>query len=82
MNMLCLLFFYFLHQEEFHKGPSIKYVSKIFRKTNIFNPWYAHVRVRIRGLAMLVFRKILRTYLMDDPQSAQLIMNEVSRVKK
>ena len=25
------------------------------------------VRVRIRGLEMLVFRKILRTYLMDDP---------------
>ena len=27
--------------------------------------WY--VRLRIRGLDMLVFRKILRTYLMDDP---------------
>ena len=26
--------------------------------------WY--VRLRIRGLDMLVFRKILRTYLMDD----------------
>ena len=25
------------------------------------------VRVRIRGLEMLVFPKILRTYLMDDP---------------
>ena len=28
------------------------------------------VRVRIRGLEMLVFRKILRTYLMDDPKQA------------
>ena len=26
-----------------------------------------NVRVRIRGLEMLVFRRILRTYLMDDP---------------
>ena len=25
--------------------------------------------MRIRGLEMLVFRKILRTYLMDDPQA-------------
>ena len=37
-----------------HWGSSIKYVRKI-------------LRVRIRGLQMLVFRKILRTYLMDDP---------------
>ena len=36
----------------------------MFRKTNISNPL---IRVRIRGLGMLVFRKILRTYLMDDP---------------
>ena len=27
---------------------------------------YANIRVRIRGLEMLVFRNILRTYLMDD----------------
>ena len=26
-----------------------------------------HVRVRIRGLETLVFRKILHTYLMSDP---------------
>ena len=36
----------------------------MFRKTNISNPL---IRVRIRELGMLVFRKILRTYLMDDP---------------
>ena len=46
---------------------SIKYVRKICRKTNISNPpWYTHVRVRIMGLEMLIFRKILRTYLMDN----------------
>ena len=28
------------------------------------------VRVRIRGLEMSVFRKILRTYLIDDPEYA------------
>ena len=28
---------------------------------------FLQVRVRIRGLEMLVFRKILRTYLMDGP---------------
>ena len=35
-------------------GPSVKYVR------------YAHVR---RGLEMLVFRKILRTYFIDGPFS-------------
>ena len=43
-------------------GVIHKYVRKFFRKTNISNPY---VRVRIRGLEMLVFRKILLTYLMD-----------------
>ena len=41
-------------------GPYIKHVRKIFRKINISNP------LRIRSLEMLAFRKILRTYLMDD----------------
>ena len=40
--------------------PYIKHVRKIFRKINISNP------LRIRSLEMLAFRKILRTYLMDD----------------
>ena len=47
------------------KELSIKYVRKIFRKTNISNPLIR--AVRNGGLEMLVFRKILRTYLMDDP---------------
>ena len=45
---------------------SIKYVRIFFRKTIISNPLIS-IRVRIRGLEMLVFRKILRTYLMDGP---------------
>ena len=50
------------------QGSSIKYVHKICRKTDISKPscpWYE--RVRIRGVEILVFRKILRTYLMGDP---------------
>ena len=50
-------------QETGYKGSSIKSVRKIFRKTNISNP----LSVRIRVLEMLVFRKILSMYLMDDP---------------
>ena len=46
-------------------------MCKIFRKTNISNPLNAHACVRIWGLEMLVFRKILRTYLMDESQQAQ-----------
>ena len=53
-------------------GLSIKYVSKIFRKTNISDTlWYAHVRACIRGLEMLVFWKILRTYLVDGPYASK-----------
>ena len=40
--------------------------AKFSEKLLFLTPSYAHVRVRIRGLEMLV-RKILRTYLMDDP---------------
>ena len=38
-------------------GSSIKYVRKIFRKITFLTSWYAPVRVRIRGVEMLVFRK-------------------------
>ena len=31
---------------------------QIFRKMNISNPLIAHIRVRIRGLEMFVFRKM------------------------
>ena len=46
--------------------PLSTYV-KFSEKLTFLTPWYAHLRVRIRGLEMLVFREILRTYLMDDP---------------
>ena len=57
------------------QGSSIKYVRKIYRKA-FLTPWYIHVRVRIRGLEMLAFRKILRMYLMIGP--LQEIRNLIS----
>ena len=41
--------------------------AKLSEKLTFLTPWYAPVRMCIRGLEMLVFRKVLRTYLMDDP---------------
>ena len=35
------------------------------------------VRVRIRRLEMLVFRKVLRTYLMDDTYANYKIQNRI-----
>ena len=48
-------------------GLSIKYVRKISRKTNISNPLIRTRSCAYQGVRMLVFRKILRTYLMDGP---------------
>ena len=59
------------------EGPSIKYVRKIFRKNNISTPVYAHVRLRIRWLEMLVFRKTLRTCLMIPEQIHQSANSKV-----
>ena len=39
--------------------------AKVKKKLKFLTPWYAHVRVLIKGLEMLVFRKILRMYKMD-----------------
>ena len=41
--------------------------AKSFEKLTFLTSWYPRVRVRIGGLGILVFRKILRTYLMDGP---------------
>ena len=49
------------------RGHPLSAYSKFSEKLTFLTPWYAHVRLRIRRLEMLVFRKILRTYLMDDP---------------
>ena len=50
------------------KGSSIKYVRKVFRKTNFSNPLIRTRTYAYQGVEMLVFRKILRAYLMDEPQ--------------
>ena len=54
-------------------GPSIKCVSKILRKAYICNPLIRTRTCAFQGLEMLVFRRSLRTYLMDDPYLHLLI---------
>ena len=53
--------------------------AKFSEKLTFLTPWYAHVRVRIgvRGLEMLVFRKILRKYLMDGSQDWLIIRSKL-----
>ena len=41
--------------------------QKFSKKQTFLTSRYANVRVCMRGLEMLVFQKILRTYLVDDP---------------
>ena len=43
------------------RGHSFSTYAKFSEKLT-FTRWYAHVRVRIRGLEILVFRKMLCTY--------------------
>ena len=47
--------------------------AKFSEKLTFLSPWYAHVRVHIRGLEMLAFWKILGTYLMDNPPPPSLL---------
>ena len=47
------------------RGNPLSTYAKFSEKLTFLTLWYAHVSVRIRGLEMLVFRKNLRTYLMD-----------------
>ena len=51
--------------------------AKFSEKLTFLTPWYAHVRVHTRGLEMLAFRKILRTYLMDNPPSLLFLFNTI-----
>ena len=44
------------------KGHPFGTYAKFSEKLTFLTPWYAHVRVRIKGKEMLIFRKILRTY--------------------
>ena len=41
--------------------------TKFSEKLTFLTPRYAYVPVRIKRLEIMVFRKILRTYWMDDP---------------
>ena len=60
--------------------PSISTYTKFSEKLKFVTPWYARVRVRIRGFEKSVFRKILLTYLMDDSLAitAKLAILDVS----
>ena len=61
-----------MHEDYYHDllykftaGHPLSTYAKYSKKLTFLTPWYAYVRVRIRGLEMLIFRQILRTYLMD-----------------
>ena len=54
---------FFLRKESF-----IITYAKFCKKITFLTSWYAHVRVRIRGSGMLVFRNILPTCSMNDPK--------------
>ena len=43
--------------------------AKFSEKLTFPTPWYTQIGVHIRGLEILVFLKILHTYLMDSPFS-------------
>ena len=45
-------------------GHPLNAYARLSEKLTFLTPWHAHVCVRIRGLEVSVFRKILRTYLM------------------
>ena len=51
------------------RGHALSTYAKFYEKLTFLATWYAHALVRIRGLEMLVFPKILRMYLMDDSKS-------------
>ena len=49
-----------------HRGYPLSTYAKFSEKLIFLTLLYGPVRGRIRGFEILVFRKILRTYLMDD----------------
>ena len=63
-------YFKWVHKTQCHckRDHPLSTYAKFSEKLTFLTPWYVHVRVYIRGLEMLVFRNILRTYLMDDPK--------------
>ena len=54
-------------QSNILRGQPLSTYAKFSEKLIFLTHWYAHVRGRVRGLEMLVFRKTLCAYLMYDP---------------
>ena len=54
------------YRETFRKGLFIYYVQNIFWKANISYPLIYTYRYANQGVKMWVFRKILRTYELND----------------
>ena len=74
--LLCWSVFVILDKPQSTPFSSRDHLSSTYAKFSkgqtFLTPWYALGRVHIRGLEMLVYRKILRTCLMDGPLSWQL----------
>ena len=68
------------NKRKFARGHPLSRYAKSSEKLTFLTPWYAHVRVRIKGLEMSVFRKILRTYLMDDPLRLLLVNHTAKKI--
>ena len=56
------------------RGHLLSAHAKFYEELTSLTIWYAHVRVRIRGLEILLFRKIMCTHLMDDPFNRLVIL--------
>ena len=54
-----------MYREMLRGHPLVTY-AKFSEKLTFLTPRYAHVRMRIRGLEIIVSWKILRTHLMDN----------------
>ena len=68
------------NKRKFAGGHPLSRYAKSSEKLTFLTPWYVHVRLRIRGLEMSVFRKILRTYLMDDPLRLLLVNHTAKKI--
>ena len=53
-----------------NRGHPLSTYPEFSEKLTFLTPWYAHAHVRVKGLEILVFRKIPQTYLMNDPLTA------------
>ena len=53
------------------RGQPLTTYAKFVEKLTFLSPWYAHVRVHIRVLEILVFWKIFACVDMDEPKNDQ-----------